>query len=188
MGLLVDISPVTVTIDNIEYNINSNFRTFILFEQLMFDEDFPENLKTIKALQLVYPEIPSNVDKAIEKMIWFYSCGKPQKSKNSRESGTRCYDFEFDDSYIFAAFWQSYGIDLESKDYLHWWKFRALFRALPDDCEFVKIMCYRSIKIDNKMSNSQKQFYSKMKKLYALPRSKSENEKINEIEKMLMRK
>lgn len=46
----------------------------------------------------------------------------------------------------------------------------------------------RTMKISSKMSASECQFYSKMKILYALPKSQSENEKISEIEKMLMKK
>lgn len=46
----------------------------------------------------------------------------------------------------------------------------------------------RTMKISSKMSASERQFYSKMKRLYALPKSQSENEKISEIEKMLMKK
>ncbi len=41
----------------------------------------------------------------------------------------------------------------------------------------------RTMKISSKMSASECQFYSKMKRLYALPKSQSENEKISEIEK-----
>ena len=83
---------------------------------------------------------------------------------------------------------QQYGIDLESIEYLHWWKFNALFKSLTNDCEIVKIMSYRTMKISSKMSASERQFYSKMRRLYALPKSQSENEKISEIEKMLMKK
>lgn len=188
MSLLIDTAPKTVNIDGTEVRINSDFRTAILFEQMMFDDDVPESLKMPNAVQLFYPVIPDNTDEAIKKLIWFYSCGKDEHKSGGGESCARCYDFEYDDGYIFAAFIQQYGIDLESVDYLHWWKFRAMFRCLSDDCEIVKIMGYRSMKIDGKMSAKERQFYTKMKRLYALPKSQSEVEKISEIEKMLMKK
>lgn len=191
MSLLVDIAPKSVEIDGAEVEINSDFRTAILFEQMMFDEDFPDRLKTEQALRLFYPIIPENINEAFQKILWFYSGGKVKKGGSKSHSGSgsdsRYYDFEYDDDYIFAAFWQQYSIDLEAIEYLHWWKFRALFRSLSDNCEFVKIMGYRAIKITSKMPAHERRFYSKMKKLYALPLSLNEQEKISEIEKMLMK-
>lgn len=188
MSLLIDSVPDTVNINGAEFKINSDFRTAILFEQMMFDDDFPEYLKIPNALNMFYPTVPENTDTAVERIVWFYSCGKDRKTSGHGTSASRCYDFEFDDDYIFAAFFQQYGIDLESVPYLHWWKFSALFKSLPDTCEIVKIMGYRSMKTDSKMSAKERQFYNKMKRLYALPRSQSETEKINEIEKTLMKK
>lgn len=190
MSLLIDGVPKIVNIDGAAVEINSDFRTAILFEQMMFDEDFPEHLKIANALQLFYPIIPDNLGEAVNKLVWFYSCGKDRKKERTSESSdnSRCYDFEYDDSYIYAAFMHQYNIDLESIEYLHWWKFNALFKSLSSDCEIVKIMGYRTMKISSKMSAGERQFYSKMKKLYALPKSQSENEKISEIERMLMKK
>ena len=45
MSLLIDNAPKSVNIDGAEVEINSDFRTAILFEQMMFDDDFPEHLK-----------------------------------------------------------------------------------------------------------------------------------------------
>ena len=61
-----------------------------------------------------------------------------------------------------------------------------MFKALKEDNEIVKIMGYRAMTIDNKMSKEQKEYYRKMKKLYEIPKSKNEIEKINAIEEALM--
>ena len=55
---------------------------------------------------------------------------------------------------------------------MHWWKFRALFRALPQECELVKIMGYRTADLKG-MPKAQKKFYEKMRELYALTNSRS---------------
>lgn len=186
MSLLLDALPETVCIDGVDVRINSDFRTGVLFEQLMFDDDCPDYLKPDVALQLYYPVIPANKQEAINKLVWFYRGGERPESGGSG-SGSRCYDFDHDDGYFYAAFLQQYGVDL-TRDRPHWWQFRALFLALPDTCELVRIMGYRSMKIDSNMSASERQYYSRMKRLYALPRSRSEQEKINELEEMLMGK
>lgn len=189
MSLLIDIAPKSVSICGKDFKINSDFRTAILFEQMMFDDDFPDRLKTVNAIRLFYPVMPQDTEKALDKLIWFYSCGKEHlNNKGHVDTSSRYYDFDYDDDYIFAAFMQQYNIDLENIEYLHWWKFNAMFKALPDSCEIVKIMGYRSIKIDSKMSDGERKFYTKMKRLHALPLSRSENEKLSEIEKILMQK
>ena len=171
-NILLDILPETVDIDGIEYRINSDFRISILFELLMQDDELGKRQKLVQGLQLYYPEIPHNVTMAVDKMIWFYRCGK-ETGNGGHGSGSgrakQIYSFEHDDDYIYAAFLEQYGIDLQDIEELHWWKFRALFRGLSEDTEFVKIMGYRSVKITSKMSKEQREFYKKMQSIHALP-------------------
>lgn len=178
-NILLDILPETVDIDGIEYRINSDFRISILFELLMQDDELGKRQKLVQGLQLYYPEIPHNVTMAVDKMIWFYRCGK-ETGNGGHGSGSgrakQIYSFEYDDDYIYAAFLEQYGIDLQDIEELHWWKFRALFRGLSEDTELVKIMGYRSVKINSKMSKEQREFYKKMQSIHALPITDAERE------------
>jgi len=61
-----------------------------------------------------------------------------------------------------------------------------MFKSLKEDNEIVKIMGYRSMTINSNMSKEQKDFYSNMKKIYAIPLSKSKKQKVTEIENALM--
>ena len=79
-----------------------------------------------------------------------------------------------------------YGIDLQDVEDLHWWKFRAMFNSLTNQCEFVKIMEYRSIDLKDDMPKEQKSFYRKMKRIYALPSMDDEDERTNAIADALM--
>lgn len=96
------------------------------------------------------------------------------------------YSFEYDDDYIYAAFMTQYGIDLNSIEYMHWWKFRSMFNSLTNQCEFVKIMEYRSIDLKDNMPKEQKAFYRKMKRIYALPSMDDEDKRTNAIAEALM--
>lgn len=171
-NIILDVLPETVEIDGAEYRINSDFRISILFELLMQDDEVGKRQKLVQGLQLYYPEIPHNVTMAVDKMIWFYRCGK-ETGNGGHGSGSgrakQIYSFEYDDDYIYAAFLEQYGIDLQDIEELHWWKFRALFRGLSEDTEFVKIMGYRSVKITSEMSKEQREFYKKMQSIHALP-------------------
>lgn len=188
MNLLIDIVPTTVNIDNKEYEINSDFRTSILFELLMQDSSIEED-KIFMALQLYYPIIPEKVNEAIERMLWFYRCGKDMKSSKGNGKGkspTQIYSFEHDDDYIYSAYLDQYGIDLQDINYLHWWKFKAMFKSLKEDNMIVKIMGYRSMDLSKIKDKEQKSYYNHMKELYKIPIPQDEQEKLDEITAVLL--
>lgn len=186
MNILINRVPESVEIDGTEFQINTDFRTSIKFESVMADSSLTDEQKIFKALTLYYPKIPINIQGAIEKMLWFYSGGHEEGRKGVENSNNeKTFDYNYDADILYAAFLSQYGIDLNTVEYLHWWKFKALFRTLKDDNEIVKIMGYRAIKITNEMSKQQRKFYSEMKRKYALPKpEKSERQK--KIEDILL--
>lgn len=189
MNILVDLLPTIIEINNMEYEINSDFRTSILFELLMQDDSIGEEERILMALQLYYPIIPDDMNLAIEKMLWFYRCGKDMKKSKGNSKGksvTQIYSFEHDDDYIYAAFMDQYNIDLQDIEYLHWWKFKAMFNSLKDGVKFVKIMEYRSVDLSKIKDKEQKAYYRRMKDLYKIPISKDEDMKLKEIEETLL--
>ncbi|HBF2883460.1 protein gp15 [Clostridioides difficile] len=192
MNMLVDILPESVEIDGKEYKINTDFRISILFEMLIQDNSISDEKKGENALLLYYPVIPANTTMAIDKIIWFYSCGKKENNVDDGYQGgagsskSQIYSYDYDDEYIYSAFLGQYGIDLQDIEKLHWWKFKALFKSLKEDTEIVKIMGYRAMDINGDMPKAQKDFYRKMKKIHAIPLPQNEVEKINEIEKALL--
>ncbi|MDU7363039.1 bacteriophage Gp15 family protein [Clostridium sp.] len=189
MNILVDLLPIAVEIDNKNYEINSDFRTSILFELLMQDDSIGEEDKILMALQLYYPVIPESINEAIEQILWFYRCGKEITSSKGNGKGkrvTQIYSFEHDDDYIYAAFMDQYNIDLQDIEYLHWWKFKAMFNSLKEDIKIVKIMEYRSMDLSKIKDKEQKAYYKRMKDLYEIPISKDEDRKLKEIEEALL--
>lgn len=191
MNILVDLLPEKVTIDNKKYKINSDFRSSILFELLMQDKSVGKEDKIFMALELYYPIIPTDINLAIEKMLWFYRCGKDiSKSKGNgkskSKSSTQIYSFEHDDDYIYSAYLDQYSIDLQDIEYLHWWKFKAMFKALKEDNMIVKIMGYRSMDLSKIKDKEQKSYYNHMKELYRIPIPQDEQEKLDEITAVLL--
>lgn len=190
MNILIDALPETVLVCRKKYEIRTDFRFSMLFEILMQDNAIEPKEKTKRAIELYYPVPPQNYAEAVNALLWFYKCGKeenPVKQKMAaRKAKTRVYSFDYDDDYIYAAFMTQYGIDLNDIEYMHWWKFRAMFNSLTNQNEFVKIMEYRSMDIKGDMPKEQKEFYKKMQKLHALPTARDEDEKLNDIEQALI--
>lgn len=197
-NLLIDLLPTSLTVCGAEKQINSDFRIALLFESLMDDPEISNEDKIIQAVELFFvdlPETKEELTESIEQLLWFYRCGKEpneymkrkaEKKKDSNVTEPRIYDINYDDDYIYAAFMQQYRINLNQIEYMHWWEFRALFKALTNETEFVKIMEYRGMDISKDLTPEQKAHYKKMKSIYALPRPKEEQERQRSIEEALM--
>lgn len=186
MNLLLNRAPRSVEIGGIEYQIDADFRNFIKFEGLMFDPAISDNLRGALALRLFYPKVPTDIAHAFEKIVWLYACGEePKKPRSCGCSCKKIYSYEHDSGYIFAAFLADYKIDLEAVNYLHWWKFRALFDSLRPENMVVKIMGWRSADTRS-MKGEQKKYYERMKRLYALPVPRCEAEKLDAVNAALL--
>lgn len=202
MNVLLDRLPTEIFVSGKPVSIFPDFRTWILFEQINLDCTLTNQQKAERSLQLVFPDLLQVMnhtpEEIVEKMLWFYRGGDRQpnayqlreakREEAQQEAGTGShlayYDYDFDADYIYAAFLQQYGLDLNEST-MHWWKFRAMFAGLTEQTKFVQIMGYRATKIDNHMTDSQKRFYRKMKQIYALPLPKDEQEKTRAIEDAL---
>ncbi|AGF55607.1 pheromone shutdown protein TraB [Clostridium saccharoperbutylacetonicum] len=54
----------------------------------------------------------------------------------------------------------------------------TMFKALKEDNKIVKIIGYGVMNIVNKTPKEQKEYYKKIEKLYEIPKSKNEREKL----------
>lgn len=187
MNLIIDRIPYFVYIENKKYKINVDFRNMLKFEKIIRDRKLKDYEKIFHSLKLFYPDflkiISSNKNiqiKAIDKLIWFYKCGRDyEEPKTGGGNSTNSYDIDYDAEYIYGAFMHDYKIDL-AKEKLHWWKFKACFKSLNSENQFIKIIGYRNYKGDDKEIKKLKEFYS-------LPISKEEQEEIDELVKKLQK-
>lgn len=184
MGILTNKLPLTITIDGVDYPINTDFRVAIEWE-LMLQKKLEDAVTINESLHLFYgANIPPNINGALEKILWFYSGGKVVEKSGAEKA----YFFDTDEEYIYSAILDQYKVDITEIEYLHWWKFLAMFKSLKEDNEISKIIGYRSIKITNKMTDEQKKFYKEMKKIHARPISQAELDEKEELDNQLMRK
>ena len=168
--------------DRIKINFDTNFRIGIAFEIMMQNPKYSIQSKTYQALKLFYPEINKIKDtkKAIDDIIWFYSCGKSEEKtsqKNRKGKNKQIYSYEFDNDLIYSAFKNQYNVDLEEIEYLHWWKFKAMFNGLKSDNRIVEIMGYRAMELSKIKDKDMKKHYKQLQEEYKLPDMRSEEEK-----------
>lgn len=193
INLLIDNLPESVTIDGIDYCICSDFKTLIRINLILNSED--ENVAE-RCLKLFYGgKIPANIEKAVDRLIWFYNGGEvlgdkkeePEQEgigENNKSQDTShkppVYSYEYDHTLIYSAFYEQYGIDLLLSN-MHWWKFKALFDTLGGNTLFAEVRKIRTVEINSNMSKAQQNYYREMKKLYALPLPKTEQKMLDEI-------
>lgn len=180
MNLLLD--DIDELIKNrIKIEFNTDFRTSITFELLMQNPNYSTQAKIYQTLKLFYPNLDQvrNVEEALNNIIWFYGCDNENKTSQSNENrkGKQIYSYEFDNELIFSAFLNQYNIDLEKIEYLHWWKFRAMFNGLKSDNKIVEIMGYRAMDLSKVTNKEERTRYKKLKELYALPDMRTEEQK-----------
>jgi hypothetical protein len=129
-----------VWIDGEDYLIHTDFPYWIGFGK-KFEQFQREGIKKFSLFELDYLYkimktsggkeygIPENRAKGYEELCKFYRNDQPLPHPTGKQSGIRGVDWLIDSEYIYTAFIQQYGIDLETTD-MHWHKFLSLFNSL----------------------------------------------------------
>ena len=183
--------PYYIYLQGKKYKINVDFRHIIQIENKIKDRSADNTEKVCWCLEHFYPFFYNKskiifytnqklFKEAYEKFLWFYKCGREDYHKqgsNSAKNGSReLLSYEFDDEYIYGAFYERYRIDL-SKEKVHWWKFKALLKSLYKT-RINEIQSYRSYSGDDKEMKE-------LKKFWELPLDKDEQERLDKLYDML---
>lgn len=174
MNILID----DINQDERLKDLNTDFRACILFELLMQDPEIDNNMKLYRTIKLFYGDKEVDLEKAVDNIIWFYSGGKdfnvPGKSKSN---GRKIYSFEYDADLIYSAFLTQYGIDLQDIEYLHWWKFMAMFSGLNKNNLIVDYMTYRSMDLSKIKDKETRKQYRELQNACRIPDMRDEEQK-----------
>lgn len=103
---------------------------------------------------------------------WLPAALEFARSENATPRGEhgreRVFDWREDGERVVAAFQQAYGIDVLASD-MHWHRFLALFRGLPESCQLVQVMGYRGYRRPGKEKDATGKRYERLRKEWALP-------------------
>lgn len=188
-NILLDNLPETICVEGKLYPINSDFRTCILLEMIISDGTLSNRDKVEEIFELFFvDDMPSNINEAFEAILDFYRCGESpkeeqQKSKRKRNGLVELkpkliYDYNHDAPYIYAAFLTQYRIDLNEVEYLHWWKFQALFKSLESHNKIVEMMSYRTVDLKKIKDKNERERIAHLQRVYALPENLTYEEKV----------
>ena len=187
MNILTDALPDFITVEGRKYGINTDFRIWLEFDRTMHLEDVSVKDRMMMAAKLCFDKercrvYPENVNETMDGFLSFFLCGKKAEKETG---GERAFSFYHDSEYIYSAFLTQYGIDLLSVPYMHWYVFSALFSGLEEERRIMKIINWRLLDTDSVENKEKRKCFKKMKELYALPDTKSSEEKEKDFAEVL---
>lgn len=167
MSIITDVPKDIVIIENKEVPIYTDFRNWIKIDAVLNDQTAAAEKKIADILRLSFKRLPDNIGQAFKAAAEFYNPYPKEKRTGHLGTKRRLYSFEYDAPYIYAAFLSEYGINLHETP-MHWHTFLALMMSLGSECTFSKIIAIRDMDI-SAMTGKQKNAYSRLKHIYALP-------------------
>ena len=169
-NILTEQLPSAVEIDGQEFAIVTDFRACLRVILAFEDPELTAFEKQAVLLENLYIERPANWTKACELGVRFLNGGEPTHDPflKEGESMPRLFSFSQDANFIFAAFRQTHGIDLETAE-LHWWKFMALFMDLGSETTFCNLVSLRKRVMTGKASKEEVKAYREMHGIADLP-------------------
>lgn len=187
MNFLIDQFPASILVGGEEIAIDADFRTAVRILLLFDDPELADAEKRAIACEMLYKTKPENAGEAYGQLVKFLNCGK-EPGGHGGGSGGAPYSWEHDAQYIYTAIKQTYGIDLETVPFLHWWKFMSMFTDLGE-CFFSRILYYRAQRKAGKLTDEERRVVAGMLDIIDLPvrLSAEEQAEIDEFEALLNR-
>lgn len=139
----------TIVFDNVEYGFHPYYnRVLTLLAEVFPSEELTDAQKiqlTVKSLSDA-PASPEIFELIIHELF-------PKKKKNADDQ--KMMDFEQDAELIYAAFLQTYSIDLYAvRNQMDWRIFIALLKGIPENTELSRTIKIRGMKIPERTKDN----------------------------------
>lgn len=172
----------TVEIDGVTYELDMSFDNIIRLIDMLNDEELDDVTQIETGLNMLLGvELDYDIGKKAELFQAIFEQAVAQGAKADQpvdlegnpmpeNEEEEVYSLKQDAEYIFASFYQDYGIDLhEQMGKLHWAKFKALLSGLRADTQFKEILNIRTMELPSgKGSNKEREKVRKLKETYKL--------------------
>lgn len=153
--------PKQAVIDDVEYEIQYDFRAVLDIMSVMNDAEISDYERARTCLKVFYPdydEMPlASHDEAIEFLFWFISGGNDNSQEKKQQM--KLMDWEQDFSLMVSPINRVIGFDVRATEELHWWTFLAAYYEIGD-CFFAQVVSIRKKRASGKkLDKSEEAFY-----------------------------
>lgn len=139
----------TIVYDNVEYGFHPYYnRVLTLLTEVFPSEELTDAQKIYLTVTSVSDAPPSQgtFELIVHELF-------PQPKKNA--DNTKTMDFEQDAGLIYAAFLQTYGIDLYAvRNQMDWRIFVALLKGIPENTELSRVIKIRGMKVPERTKDN----------------------------------
>ena len=175
--------PTTLVIDNMEYKIRTDYRIVLTIFEAFNDVELTDKDKMYVMLELLYEEIPTNLEEALKQATWFLDGGKQYEEFNKTK---KVMDWEQDESIIFSAINKVAGCETREKEYIHWWTFLGYFSEIGEGLFSTVVNIRQKKNKGKKLEKYEQEFYRNNKQLIDLKEKytaeeKAEIDRLNEL-------
>lgn len=181
MNILYEPFPDCIQADGREFQVLTDFREWIRFSDLVSDKELTgEEKATLMADWLLTP-VDCITEDIVNALYAFYRAQElepdpmhqedeeDEQEKEPLPPSPPVFSWGIDARFILGDFRRYYGMDLLEIKYLHWWKFKSLLAALPDDSQCQKRIAYRSVNLSEIKDKSERERIRRIQQRIALP-------------------
>lgn len=170
LNVLYEKFPEHVIVHGIRYPIETDFREWIRFSELVEDDSVPWQIKVELMLRWYCVDVPDDLEAAIYALGDFLAARNLYGADEIIESDKKepVFSFSDDAGCIYSAFIDCYGIDLQRIPHMHWWKFKTLFDGLPHNTEIKQRIMYRSTDANSIKDKEERKRVKRIQKEIAL--------------------
>lgn len=174
MNILIDKLPDVVIVNGVGYPIETDFREWIRFTKLVEDAAVPWQMKCRLFMQWYTDGTPADLVSAINALGDFLAMKLEETEREDAPARVPkpVYDFDEDMTWIYSAFREVYGINLQSIAYMHWWEFQTLFIGLPENTEIKQRIMYRNMDLSSIKDKNERKRVRKIQKAIELKKKR----------------
>ena len=177
MNFFYEDFPETVTVHGEAIPIITDFREYIRLLDMLKSQELDISMKNcilreyfLGDIQIDEEAIHALTQFVVMSLEDFTEDGDGEGSEEEKSSPKKkLFSYEADYPCILSGFLRDYGIDLETVEYLHWWKFRMLFDGLSEDTEIKQRIMYRGINLSDIKDKEERKRISRIQKRIRLP-------------------
>ena len=162
--------PKAIVIDDREYPVDTDFRSWIRVALILEDPNIDDRFKLpIISTYLNLDDrafMKETEENIFNGLLIFFNLGREPK-KSQSESKEVAYKYDYDWPLILSAFRQQYQIDLLTED-LHWFEFKSMFDAIGKPTLFNSVMGWRVQDI-SKLPKGERESARKLKEYWRTP-------------------
>ncbi len=158
--------PTQLEIDGLMYGIRTDYRDCLLILEAFNDIELTHEEATMVMLEILYKDMPDNLEEATKKALWFLNCGDDSAEDKITEKPV--YDWNQDEQMIFAEINKVAGHEIRLDEYMHFWTFIGLFQGIGEGYFSVVLSIRNKLNKGKSLDKTEDEFYKRNKNLIRL--------------------